>query len=182
MSRSYDFSERLLWSDGATPGADIGAVLLKEIPGAAKVCKAEESDDRMGTDYWVVLKSGNKVSVDMKRREEDYAKRGLDDLALESWSVVEKKKIGWTLDVNKRCDYIFWFWQETGRWCLVPFRMLCGVFLEYKNDWLESYQVARQRTPWGDGHYHSECVFVPRVIVWRAIYQKYSGVPTTVLP
>ena len=38
------------------------------------------------------------------------------DIALETWSVIEKLKIGWTRDLNKRSDYVLWFWLDTKRW------------------------------------------------------------------
>lgn len=82
-----------------------------------------------------------------------------------------------TYDENKRCDYILWFWQSSRRWCLVPFPMLCAVFHENLIAW-DNYKHAKQRTLYKEGgSYHSECIFVPRKIVWRAIYLKYAGQP-----
>jgi hypothetical protein len=90
--------------------------------------------------------------------------------------VIERRKIGWTRDPSKRTDFVLWHWQDTGRWCLVPFPMLCKVFGEFCPAWASpgsGYRRARQFTP--DGRYHSECVFVPRQVVWDAILERFGG-------
>ena len=89
--------------------------------------------------------------------------------------IKEKRVVGWTRDAKKRTDYVLWFWQDTKRWCLIPFPMLCGVFSDKWQEWASMYKTRKQYTPGRD--YHSECVFVPRKEVWAAIYRKYSGVP-----
>lgn len=119
------------------------------------------------------------MSVDCKVREKDFAKlKGWDDIALETWSVVEKEKIGWTRDTVKQTDFVLWLWKDSGRWLLIPFQMLCKVFIENWRQWTKQFRTERQYTP-THGGYHSECVFVPRRIVWERIYRLYSGAPTT---
>ena len=170
----YGFADQLTMSQGHATNADVKSVLLANIPGACNVHPAHAANDRRGTDWWVEMASGNFLSVDAKVRKEDWAAKGKDDLALETWSVVEAKKVGWTRDSAKRSDYILWLWTDTGRWCLVPFQMLCGVFSTNWEDWRKTYQTNKQHTP-DFGGYHSECVFVPRRDLWAAIYQHYSG-------
>jgi hypothetical protein len=68
-----------------------------------------------------------------------------------------------------------WLWKDTGRWCMIPFPMLCTVFRENVDNWKQRYKVARQYTPRACGGYHSECVFVDRCEVWAAIYKRFSG-------
>lgn len=171
---SYGFQEQLVMSQGVAFSATVQDVLLKNIPGACNVYPASRSNDKNGTDWWVEHESGNHLSVDAKVRSMDWAAKGKDDLALETWSVVESMKVGWTRDSRKRTDYVLWLWTDSGRWCLVPFPMLCAVFSEKWQDWKTSYKTSRQHTP--EGNYHSECVFVPRKELWAAIYRKYSGV------
>jgi hypothetical protein len=127
----YEFDERRAMSSGVASSTSIEAILLANIPGAVAVRAADEAADRMGTDWWVDHVSGHSQSVDAKVREEDFARKGCDDLALETLSVVERNKVGWTLDETKRTDYILWLWKDTQRWCLVPFPMLCQVFKEH---------------------------------------------------
>ena len=174
MVKEYSFQEKLLWSQGKATGQRIADILLQAIPGAWRVRPANSQDDRNGVDYWVDHVRGRPLAIDVKVRDTDYrAICGKDDLALEIWSVIEENIVGWTRNPQKACDYILWFWRDTGRWCLVAFPQLCSVFQRYWRQWAAQYPVFRQRTP--EGNYHSECVFVPRRLVWRAIYDTFSG-------
>lgn len=180
MPFDYGFAERLQMSQGISATKDIAQILLENIPGALAVAKATEQEDRSGTDYWIKHRRGESISVDVKVRSQDFAFKPMpnraDDLALEIWSVKEKQIKGWTLDSKKMTDFVLWYWSDSGRWCLVPFAMLCAVFEENLDAWIAKYKRATQRTPNSYGSaYHSECVFVPRNIVWREIYKKFSG-------
>lgn len=175
--RVCTFHDELNMSQGFSVDADVREILLREIPGAVDVEQADYADDFCGVDWWVSMPRGDKLGVDCKVRRQDFALRGEDDLALELWSVVEGKIPGWSVDKKKRTDYILWLWRETGRWCLVPFRMLLAVSLENREKWASTYKTRRQLTlnhP-RHGDYHSECVFVPRREVWGAIYRKFAG-------
>jgi hypothetical protein len=172
--REYDFDERMAMSQGHVQHADVRAILLANIPGALNVTVAHTVNDRTGVDYWVEM-PGRHLSVDAKVREMDYALEGKDDLALETWSVIEKRVIGWTRNPDKRTDYILWLWKPTGRFCLLPFPMLCAVFTRYWQEWDRKYFNRKQKTP--ERNYHSACVFVPRILVWRSIHDMYGGAP-----
>lgn len=168
----YDFDRELTLSRGIEPdGPD--AVLLAAIPDAVRVEPATEQEDRSGVDRWVILAGGRRVGVDIKRRKRDY---DADDLALESWSVLGRKR-GWTLDPAKRCEYVLWWWADSGRWCLMPFTLLRAVFAEHLDEWSARYRPFRQATPARGGRdgWRSECLFVPRLVVWRAIYDRFGG-------
>ncbi len=158
-------------SQGVAASLSVDGILMSAIAGAARVRQASPGEDRDGTDWWVDLVDGHSLSVDLKARAEDWSVRGEDDLALETWSVVEKQAPGWTLDLKKRTDYVLWWWQDTGRWCLVPFAMLRTVFFELAPEWRKRYRVCRQDTA---GQWHSECIFVPRRVVWAAIYRRFA--------
>lgn len=170
----YTFADRLAMSEGAAAGVAVEDILLREIPGAVAVQRASREEDRSGIDWWVERSNGTHLGVDLKARAEDWAQHGHDDLALEVWSVVERRIVGWTLDIGKLTDYVLWHWQDTGRWCLLSFPMLARVFTDHLAEWVASYRVADQST---SGRYHSRCVFVPRLVIWRAIYDRYGGVP-----
>ena len=175
--KGYDFAERMAMSQGVAASADIRAILLQEIPGSLAVYPAHPTNDRRGVDWWIEMSSGTHLAVDAKVRERDWAAThpGEDDLALETWSVMESEVPGWTRDVNKRCDYVLWLWKDTGRFCLLPFPFLCRVFSEQWEEWISQYRTSRQHTTWATGDYHSECVFVPRRVIWAAIYQRIGG-------
>lgn len=174
---NYGFEERLTMSNGYATSVDVETVLLQSIPGAVAVTKAAPVNDRQGVDFWVELSTAKHLAVDVKVRSEDWAAKhpNKDDLALESWSVVENKVIGWTRDSKKKCDYILWLWTDTGRFCLIPFPMLCCVFTNNWQDWRCRYKTCQQKTPKISGGYHSECIFVPRKDLWREIYKLYGG-------
>ena len=178
----YNFDERLAFSEGFAESASVEAIILDNLPGACKVVSAHKDNDRNGTDWWVETRGGNWLSVDAKVREQDWAAKpghiACDDLALEIWSVVEKSIIGWTRNKSKRTDYVLWLWKDTGRWCLVPFQMLCRVFEDNWRRWANTYKTRKQFTPRDHGGYHSECVFVPRREVWKEIYNAFGGKAT----
>ena len=167
--RAYDFNERLIWSEGYLKEG-IARILKDRIPGCYDVQKAEQSDDRSGTDYWALRHNLPALSVDVKVRSVDYAARGCDDLALETWSVVDEKP-GWTRDRSKRTDYILWYWTDTGRFVLMLFPALCCAFSRYWRQWRATYQSNRQSS----GAWVSECVFVPRQVVMDKVMAWATG-------
>ena len=179
MAIQYDFFERLQFSQGVNKKKDIRDILLRNILGAVSVSKASLLDDKNGTDYYVSLLSGKKLNIDVKVREKDFSsiRPEWDDLALETWSVVEQNIIGWTRNTNKQTDYILWLWQDTGRWCLIPFMMLCSIYVAYWEQWKRQYKTEQQLTTFNGKTYHSECTFVPRKLIWSKMYEKYSGIP-----
>lgn len=176
VPHEYEFNERVKFSQGVAHDASIETIVLANVPGACKVIPAHKQNDRNGTDWWVEMQGGHWLSIDAKIRATDWAARDpdpKDDLALETFSVVEKQVIGWTRNPQKRTDYVLWYWVDTGRWCLISFPMLCQVFTDKWRQWTRQYQTARQFTP--DRGYHSECVFVPRHEVWKQIYLRFGG-------
>lgn len=171
--RQFGFQEQLVISTGTSANRAIGEILMDVIPGSLRAIQALPVNDRQGVDWWIETKSGERVAIDCKIRDEDPKKKfGADDLALEIWSVVEKKVIGWSLDETKRTDYVFWLFKDTGRWCVVPFLMLVKAFKQNKEEWLKKYKMATQNT---ENRYHSECVFVDRRELWAAIYRQATG-------
>lgn len=157
--RYYAFDERLRWSEGFLDGG-VETILRDRIPGCHEIQKANENSDKAGTDYWALRRNLPPLSIDVKVRSTDWAQRGKDDLALETWSVIDAK-VGWTRDHDKRTDYVLWYWADTGRFVLVSFPALCRVFCKYWREWSDKYKTARQNS----GGWESECVFVPRDVV-----------------
>jgi hypothetical protein len=178
--REFVFDQQLLMSQGTAADADLLPLLLACIPGSLNAYKAAPANDRLGVDWWVEMPNARHLAIDVKVRAEDWAARHpeQDDLALETWSVVEANKVGWTRDPAKRCDYVLWLWQDTKRYCLLPFPMLCRVMQEHWQDWSQTYKTATQRTVDSGRTYHSECVFVPRHEIWRRVYNAYGGAGT----
>ena len=172
----YGFNERLAFSQSESSNGEVGSILVAHVPTAVRAWVATKEQDKTGIDWFVELSSGRVVGVDCKIREEDYSLRdpAKDDVALETWSKVEQRKVGWTLDESKRCDYILWLWKDTGRWMLVPFLYLLEVFRENKRKWIQQYGESTQFTP-SKNAWHSNCIFVPRKELWAEIYKKFGG-------
>lgn len=177
VSNEYGFFEQIEMSQGHAVNASVGDVLMANVPGAIQVVQSSIADDRKGTDWWVVLGNKKRLSVDCKVRQDDcIVKFKADDIALETWSVIEHRVIGWTRNPDKETDYILWLWKDTGRWLLIPFTMLCGAFIDNWRLWRKQYRTAIQKTTEnGIVKWHSECVFVDRRAVWSEIYKKYGG-------
>ncbi len=178
----YGFTERLEFSEQQLGEAGIRAVLKSRIPGCVDVKRASQRYDKQGTDYWAIRGAGlPSLSIDAKVRTPDYLQiKGRDDLALETWSVIEAGKVGWTRDPAKRTDYILWYWPDTRRMVLVPFPALCAVFAIKWREWAETYKddVHDQEThEWGRV-WHSQCVFVPR----RVVFDSINGWQTGIVP
>jgi hypothetical protein len=168
---TFSFQERLAFSHGFAATRDMGEILIKEIPGAVSIEKSTLVQDKNGIDYFVNLSCGKRVSVDVKVREKDFGK---DDLALENWSVVRIKR-GWTLEMEKSSDYILWYWKDTKRWVLVPFLLLRKAFIQHGPCWWVKYPKRTQKSRNGIRYWESSCVFVPRKVVWDAMYEVSHG-------
>jgi len=177
--RSYGWQEQLDFSNGDAPDPDHVLPFLKDrIPGFKRVRKAPIANDRAGCDYYVERHGLFSLGVDLKLRAEDYSVKPpdyADDLALETWSVIEKEIVGWTRDASKATDYILWFWKDTGRFFIVPFPPLCCAFQKYWQQWRDQYGAFTQVTEGRCSRWHSECVFVPRKVVVETICRWMNG-------
>jgi hypothetical protein len=91
------------------------------------------------------------------------------------WSDFHQSTKGWTWDDEKITDYILWFWSDTGRWCLISFPCLLIVFSENMWIWKKKFKNRKQKSTKNNRTWFSQCVFVPRKLVWRKIYEKYGG-------
>ena len=176
MVHDFDFNQQLGMSEGRSNGKDSKNIFYHVFANTIRIEKSELYDDMKGVDYWLSQKAGNRIGVDVKRRKVDYfALKGEDDIALETYSDVEKKKIGWTLDKRKMTDYVLWIWEDTGRYLVLPFPPLCTVFTSHVEEWKKSYKPIKQRS--NEGQWYSECMFVSRLVVRRAI-NEVSGLST----
>lgn len=128
-------------------------------------------------EHFEKIKSGRATLTQVKREMKEQAReaRREENRAKVASIKSPQEIVGWTRDPNKRCDYILWLWQDTGRFCLVPFQMLCKVFSGNWMNWKSQFKTRKQKTRRASGDYHSECVFVPRREVWAEIYRQFGG-------
>lgn len=182
--KEVGFMERLQWSKGHAPSEEhVMRIIANRIPACTRVEAAPEHLDRKGTDWLAHRDYGlPPLRLDLKARRDDCLDYGKDDLALETWSVIDitepepespvvrGRKIGWTRDPSKNTDFILFYWRSTGRFLLAPFPSLCFVFERMWHDWAVTYEIAKQETKDPRyGHYYSQCVYVPRREVMLAL-------------
>ena len=160
MSDFHDFGERLAFSEGIALTDEVLTHIHDTIPGATRVEKALEVDDKNGTDYWVHRAHGlPSVSVDMKNRGFCPIERfGKDDACIETTSVYRglpngpwldehRHKPGWTIDERKRTDLIVYTWPHSPdlftdasmRFWIVWFPHLCSAARQWWRAWAHEF-------------------------------------------
>jgi len=196
---SFEFNTQLRWSNGIC-NEGIKKILMAQFPNSLDIEKSTTEEDRNGTDWWIVRKDLPSLSVDVKIRSRDYWEdknrdERFDDLCLETWSVCNPTagnygKPGWTRDPKKRTDYILYYWQPTGRFCLLSFYPLCSVFMSKWKEWRDDYgggifsngkrkppiltqtidRIAKKIL------YYTESILVPRTVVHEEMLKWSNGV------
>lgn len=163
-----------LWQDKLTFSqskidSDI-QVIKKYFPHCLTVEKTDVELDRQGIDYIGTLRGGAKIFIDAKTREKGasrYWKHGAPEIALEIYSIVEQKKLGWALSGTSKAHYILYTFDVTDseNFYMFPFQLLRKVFYENGRHWIDEYG---QKTQVSD-NWHSSAVFVPANVVVQAI-------------
>jgi hypothetical protein len=195
LSDFYDFNERLQFSEGIGLTAEILHHIQQHIPAAVRITKANNADDRNGTDFWVHRAHDlPPVSIDLKNRELcPIAKRWGDDVCIETTSVYRgpnKKPFtdnfrdtpGWTLNESKRTDLVVYTWPHSAdlfgaprlRYWILYFPFLCSASLKHWREWIDEY--GEKAT--SNERYLTLNTYVPRTVVAAAIKQFTSGVVT----
>ena len=104
-----NFYEKLSYSLGHQQTVDCN-ILRSHIPKCIGVEKTSVDIDRTGVDYIATLQGGTKIFIDAKTRTPGCSRywKGEPELAIETWSVVEKKIPGWTFNEKSDVDYILY--------------------------------------------------------------------------
>lgn len=138
---------------------------------------------RCGIDRMVLLPDGQQFMIDEKKRMGTY-----DDFLCEEWSVVPDnggpKKVGWTLDCTKRCDFVAYAIQRLGKCHLLPFEILRRTAETYLAEW-KQVKFAYPKKAENNGYDTINCS-----VTWNRLYddmrrtcQRQFGVaPSLVLP
>lgn len=171
-----DWNEKFQYSLGQQQEFDC-EILKDHIPDSVKVSKTNIDLDKLGVDYIVTLKGGAEIYVDAKTRTpgcSKYWKNGQPELALEMWSVKEKRKIGWTLSEKTQVDYILYTFpkKDSDKYYFIPYQLLREAFKANGRSWYEKYGSKLQINL----SYHSEAIFVPANIVLQAVCESMEGV------
>lgn len=151
---------------------DVDIKLLHEfIPNCVSVRKTDTKTDKKGVDYIVTTSGGAEIYIDAKTRmpgASRYWKNGIPDLALEKYSVVEQKKVGWLFkksDIHP--DYILFTFDrsDTDKCFLIPFHLLKKACYQKGREWFLKYPYREQN----NGTYKSSALYVPADVVIRAV-------------
>lgn len=126
----HDFQERLEYSaelSDENAWVDFYKRIWPDMIAAVRIDKHSQLQ-KWGIDREILLPNGKRFSIDEKKREVDYG-----DLLVEEWSVADYdpktktvlkgRKIGWSLDKDKRCDFIAYSIPSAGKCYLLPFEL-----------------------------------------------------------
>lgn len=123
---------------------------------------ADSKLQRAGVDRAVFLPNRQlPVYVDEKKRDKDWG-----DFLLEEWSKVETKKVGWSLDKSKVCDFVAY--AVPGKCHLLPFELLRIACTEHLEQWKLRKGAYPKDARSTDGKTTRNCA-VPWADLWWAI-------------
>jgi len=175
----HDFQKKLEFSNGDNAVCDIERI-KSSLYGCIAVEKTDIETDKTGVDYLAHLNVKGKdgtpggavgatVGVDAKRREKGASKwwNGEPELAIETVSVVENEKIGWTFNSKCPVDYILYSFdkEDSDKYYFIPFQLLRKAAWTHGREWIGKYKEKEQKS---DG-WTSKCVFVPASVVLKAV-------------
>ncbi len=158
MVRYYGFGDRLNFSRKYE--RELLSVFRKTYPGLKDVRFTLSGANDHGVDCTVVTPM-KEVKVDIKVRDKDYHHA---DVALEIWSKCYTV-VGWTRDHTKLTDDVLWYWQDTKRSLVLPFKPLRAVFNQNWETW--HFRTVLQDS----GDWQSESTFVPISLLKQLIFE-----------
>lgn len=185
----HEFKERFEFSEGIELEPELLEKIADVIPNSTGVERSKLADDKNGTDYWI-NRADNlpSISIDVKHRSFCPRQRfKSDDACIETTSVYkgrhirgqicypwERTKIGWTLDIKKRTDYIVYTWPTDSdglRYWIVPFHPLCAASMKHWFEWAEKY--GERAAP--NRGYVTLSVYPPRAVIAQAMAEFMRG-------
>ena len=141
----HSFQERLQFSLDMSSEGDWVSFYRRLWPDAISIVRVDKDSvqQRSGIDRIVILPNGKQITIDEKIREKDYG-----DILLEEWTVadydwknkklIRGRKIGWTLDPSKTCDFISYAVLSSGVCFLLPYELLRMATAFNLASWKES--------------------------------------------
>ena len=171
----HSFQERLEFSLGVSSEGDWVSFYRRIWPDCLSIVRLDGDSDqqRHGIDRIVILPNGREITIDEKIREKDFG-----DILLEEWSVadfdwvqrkiIRGRKVGWSLDPNKQCDYIAYAVLPSGVCYLFPFELLRLSFQYNLENW-KNLQGSRYPIAVANNGYTTINVAVPWEILKEQI-------------
>lgn len=172
-----NFADCYEFSMGSRKQFDID--MLKSHIRCERIEKTNAETDKQGIDYIVTFKDGSTMTVDAKARKpgaSKYWKAG-PELALEQYSVVEMKKVGWLFkESTVHPDYILYTFDKADANCfyIIPFVLLKKVAYTHWRDWERQYGIKKQPND-SFGGYTSTALFVPAGVLLDAVSEEMTG-------
>ena len=171
-----NFHQCLEYSLGAREKFD-ESLLIAHIPNCVSVKKTGLDLDRAGIDYIATLKDGATVTIDSKTRQPGvwkYWKYGEPELALEAYSIEEKRVVGWLFKRSAvHPDYILYTFdrRDTDKFYFIPFILLKRAAFGNWKAWERRYGLTKQPNK----GYTSTAIFVPASLVLKAVTDCMTG-------
>jgi len=167
MSAPRDFNADLAMSNQPDVVAGVVAAIRHYIPEVLNVIQAHKQNDMIGVDYWLEFAGGRMETVDVKVRQDDYSLRGDDRTAcLELVANIGTGKAGWSVDPDKRTDWIIFYYIETGKSFGYHARQLRSAVNRFLPELEAKGKASVQKT----GRYESKSLFVSHKELGKAIY------------
>jgi len=141
----HDFRERLEWSQDLSAEASWADLYRRIWPDllacVAVVDKCEAQ--KAGIDRIITLQNGRQFFVDEKKRDTTYDDVLLEicsvahrfDMGARVWHRTPRDRVGWTLDADKRCDYVVYAIPRRGLVYVLPFDLLRRTLRTHYFDW-----------------------------------------------
>jgi hypothetical protein len=162
----HNFAESLERSHRAEDWPEWERIYREFFPDFASMTKHSRNGywQAAGVDRSVTLCTGKLVLIDEKVRFRNQHGQAFEDIALETWSDLEKESPGWIVK-PLLADYIAYAVLPLGRCHLFPVPQLQSAWRMRGAEWRKDY--ATIRVP-NEG-YWTECVCVPPDVLYRAI-------------
>lgn len=168
MEAPCDFHKQLSDSD---MHADIvySSVKARE-PSLLGIHKSHKANDLKGADYILEFPNCIYENLDLKSRKKDFGDDGI---------VVEYDvggRTGWSLDTKKLTNWLLFYWIDTGKTELIPFRQYQNAVIKNFDKWVNTYKTYEQLSfdSKTGKKWIAKCFFIESVTLWRAIHEIYG--------
>lgn len=131
----HDFKNDLAYSEAASDESFWDAIYKKAFPNMVNhmLCSGNTQSQRMGIDRLILLSNGRTLSIDEKKRREEY-----QDILLEYISVDTTGAPGW-IEKDLTIDYLAYAFMKSKRVYLFDWLALRRAWQHYKDTWKRIY-------------------------------------------
>ena len=104
----HDFNKKLAGSETPEVRGLVEQALRTPFPDLLQLHRTARENDRVGIDYLAEFPGGQIRFVEVKQRNQDWLDINEQDadLALETWSDIDSRKVGWARDPAKLTDFV----------------------------------------------------------------------------